>query len=162
MTENCIKYRFEPNNILAEPSLGKCLTFPLWNTIKQMLYFQSLPLLVCLSPQYRSLPSRFPSQTLYKERDVPFPKPSVTPYVAFRVPSKEALPPGSLCRAPTEVDTLFPEPSYVYLSNFVVNKPPPPGSQRSLYGERWPLSEPSFTCPSASPVKQFSHQVPVP
>jgi len=31
-------------------------------------------------------------------------------YISFRVPSKGALPPGSLHRAPTERDTPPPEP----------------------------------------------------
>jgi hypothetical protein len=40
-----------------------------------MLLLQNLPSHVCQVPQYRSPPSRFPSQSLYKERDGPFPKP---------------------------------------------------------------------------------------
>jgi len=31
-------------------------------------------------------------------------------YISFRVPSREALPPGSLHRSPTERDTTPPEP----------------------------------------------------
>jgi len=32
--------------------------------------------------------------------------------IPFRVPSEEVFPPGSLHRAPTERDTIPPEPSY--------------------------------------------------
>jgi len=42
-------------------------------------------------------------------------------YISFGVPSKGALPPGYPCRAPTEGDTLFPEPSLICLSEFPVN-----------------------------------------
>jgi hypothetical protein len=65
-------------NILAKPSFAKCLKFPIWGPIKEMLHFQTLPLHVSQSPQYRIPPSRFPSQSLYKERNATFPKPSLT------------------------------------------------------------------------------------
>jgi len=39
------------------------------SALKEMLHSQSLPLHVSQSPQFRSLLSRFPSKSLYKERD---------------------------------------------------------------------------------------------
>ena len=58
-----------PIDILAEPSLAKFLRFYLWSPVKEMLHFQSLPLPVSQSPQFRCPLSRFPSQSLFKERD---------------------------------------------------------------------------------------------
>ena len=65
-------------NILAKPSFAEYLSFPLWSTIKEMLRFQTFPLHISQSPQYRSPPSRFPSHSLYKESDAPFLKPLLT------------------------------------------------------------------------------------
>lgn len=48
-------------------SLAKYLRFYLYSPIKEMLHFQCDPLHVSWSHQYRSLPSKFPSQRLSKE-----------------------------------------------------------------------------------------------
>jgi len=37
-----------PINMVAEPALAKCLRFPRWSSIKEMLHFQSLPSVTCL------------------------------------------------------------------------------------------------------------------
>jgi hypothetical protein len=47
-------------------------------------------------------------------------------YIAFMVPTKEAHPPGSPNRAPTERDAAFPEPSFNYISKLMVNGHLPP------------------------------------
>jgi len=44
--------------------------------------------------------------------------------MSFRVPIKGALP-GSPGRSPIARDALFPGPSFTYLSNALVNEPPP-------------------------------------
>jgi len=90
-----------PDCVLLEPSLAECLRFPFCSPIKEMLCFQSLPLHVSQSPQNRGLPSRFPSQNLYKVREASFPKPSLACLnVAFRVSIEGALPPSSLTELP--------------------------------------------------------------
>jgi hypothetical protein len=46
-------------------------------------------------------------------------------YISFfhiHIPSKGAPLPGSPCRAPTERDALFPEPSFTYLSKSLVKE----------------------------------------
>ena len=65
-------------NVLAEPSLAKCFRFLLQNSVRELHRFQNLPLHVSRSPHYRSPSSILPSRNLYKERDAPFPKPSLT------------------------------------------------------------------------------------
>jgi hypothetical protein len=42
-------------------------------------------------------------------------------YITFRVPSKGSFPLGSPHRVPIERDSPFPEPSFNYLSEFLVN-----------------------------------------
>ena len=71
-------------------------------------------------------------------------------YMSFRVPSKGALLPGSPGRAPIARDGLFPGPSFTYLSNALVKKPPSIFPQQDLYGESCPFPEPSFTYLSES------------
>jgi len=46
-------------------------------------------------------------------------------YITFRFPSKEALPPGSPHRAPTERDASFLDPSFIHLLKSLVNEPTP-------------------------------------
>jgi hypothetical protein len=43
--------------------------------------------------------------------------------ISFGVPSKGALPPGSLQRAPSEREAPFPEPTFIQLSKSLVNDP---------------------------------------
>jgi len=45
--------------------------------------------------------------------------------ISFGVTSKEALPPGSLHRAPLKRDAPFLETSFIHLSKSLVYKPPP-------------------------------------
>ena len=114
-----------PINILAKPSVARCLGFLLWSPINEMLRFQSLPLHACRRPQYSSPSSRFPSHSLYKEGVAPFPKPSST----VGVPSKVALPPRSSLRSPVERERHSMIKAYFYLCLKVPSKGvPPPGS----------------------------------
>ena len=80
--------------------------------------------------------------------------------ISFGVPSKEALPPGSSRRAPTEKDAAsraLPHPSFQVPGKWAPFQVP----QQGPYGERCPSSEPSFTYPSGSPVKEPPLQVPL-
>jgi hypothetical protein len=62
-----------------QSSLAKCLYIPLTEPLsKQMLRFRKLLVHVSRSPQYMCPTSRFPLQSLYKERDAPLPKPPLT------------------------------------------------------------------------------------
>ena len=45
--------------------------------------------------------------------------------ISFRVPSKEALPPGRLRGVPSERDAPFLEPFFIYLSKYPVYEPSP-------------------------------------
>jgi len=56
-------------------------------------------------------------------------------------------PPGSPIIAPVKRDAPFPEPSFHYLSQFLVNGPPPQVPQRDPYRERHPSTEPSASLP---------------
>jgi len=63
--------------------------------------------------------------------------------ISFRVPSKEALPPGSLHRAPTERDTTPPEPlSTINQSRQSMN--PFQVAQLSPHKVGYPSPEPSL------------------
>jgi hypothetical protein len=55
-------------------------------------------------------------------REMPVSRPFL--YISFRAPSNGAPPPGSPNRAPIDIDALFPEPSFNYLSQFPVNRLP--------------------------------------
>jgi len=44
-------------------------------------------------------------------------------YITFKVPNKGNPPPGSLHRGHIERDALFPDPSFNYLSGFLVKRP---------------------------------------
>jgi len=57
------------------------------------------------------------------------------------------MPSGSLNRAPVNRDASFLEPSFHYLSQFLVNGPPPQVPQQDPYGERHPSAEPSTSHP---------------
>jgi hypothetical protein len=85
-------------------------------------YFQSLLIRVSQSPQYGSPPSRFPSQSLCKERDAPLPKPSLT----CLSQSSVKIPPSRFpLQSPyIEKDVPFPEPSCTYLSKSPAKEPP--------------------------------------
>jgi len=76
-------------NILAELSLTKCLMFPLWNPVKEILCFQSLPLHVSLEfsvlEPFLQVPLTKPVQTERCSTSKAF---LDTSRVAFRVHSK--------------------------------------------------------------------------
>jgi len=149
-----------PDCVLLEPSLAKCLRFPFWSPIKEMLCFQSLPLHYSRSPQNRSPPFRFPSKNLYKVRDASFPKPSLTCLnIALRVPIKGALPSSSPHRASIERERDRRSNSTVlHLSLKVPGKTIPHSRFPSggLYGERCPFPEPSLTFLLDSPINKLS------
>ena len=85
------------------------------------------------------LQSRFPSKASM-ERDAHL---QSLPFITFRVPSKGALPPGSLYRAPTERDPSLREPlSTVFPCPWYVS--PLQVAQLSPHEERCPSPEPSF------------------
>ena len=107
-----------PTNILAEPYVAKCLWFLLWNRINEMHRFQSLPLHVCWSPQYSSPSYRFPTRSLYKEGDAPFPKPSSTCLLESTV--EESFLRISL----VERDASCPTPSFISVSKSPVKESP--------------------------------------
>jgi hypothetical protein len=73
-------------------------------------------------------------------------------YISFRVPSKEALSPGSLHRAPTERDAPSSETPYNNLSEFLVNGLP--------WGDVHALSPPPifFQIPRKELPEQSSHR----
>jgi len=108
-----------PINILAQPSLAKCLRFPLRNLTKEMLRFQNLPLHPSESsvqvPIIKSLQWEICSisQTFLDMS-----------YIASTVLSKEAPSPGSPHKAPIHRHTPFTEFFYG-LWKSPVNKPPP-------------------------------------
>jgi hypothetical protein len=108
--------------MLADHSLAQDFRSPIWSPIKEMFLLKILPFLV--SPQYRSCPSRFPSQRSHRDRrsvyralfyclskspvnEPPSRFPNGAPvqrempvyiaflYISFKVPNKGALPPGS-------------------------------------------------------------------
>jgi hypothetical protein len=60
------------------------------------------------------------------------------------------MPPGSPNRAPIKRDGPFLEPSFHYLSQFPVNRPPPKVPQWDSYVERHPSTEPSTSHPLKS------------
>ena len=110
----------------------------LWVQEKEPKYY-------CISKSpVNETPSMFPKRgSLWKQTPVS----RVFLYISFRVPSKRTLPPGSPHRAPTERDTPFPEPSFIYLSVPSKRTRPPQVPQWGPYGERCPFPEPSFTLP---------------
>jgi hypothetical protein len=72
---------------------------------------------------------------------------------SFGVPSKGALPPGLPHTVPKEGDAVsraLLHSSFKVPSKRALFQVPQPGP----YGERCPFPEPSFTCPSGSPVKE--------
>jgi len=94
-------------------------------------------------------------------REVPVPK--ALPPISSWIPSKGTPPPGSTYRAPIEINAPFLEPTFIYLSKFPVNGPPPlQVPQQSLYGERErerPVSRTVFyTSPDNSPFPQSPWQ----
>jgi hypothetical protein len=100
--------------------------------VKEMLHFHSLPLNVSQSPQYMRPPSRFPLRSLYKEKDAPFQKPSLTCLKQFsEFPVKKPSLQGSL-RAPIDRDITFTACS------LTVNEPP-------------------YRFPSGAPIHRESH-----
>ena len=73
-----------PVNVLAESSLAKCLRLSLRSPIKNVPFPE--PSVACLSESPVQKPSfRFPSQSLCKERGVPFPKRSLTCLHIFQI-----------------------------------------------------------------------------
>jgi hypothetical protein len=62
-------------------------------------------------------------------------------------PEPSFMPPGSPNRVPRKRDVLFLEPSFHYLSQFPVNRPPPQVPQWDPYGEGHPSTEPSTSHP---------------
>jgi len=100
-----------------------------------------------------AFPLGSPYGPLYRER---FTVSRAFFYLSFRVPSKGALLPGSPGRAPIARDTLFPGPSFTYLSNALVQEPPSRFPQQGPYGEGCPFPEPSFTYLSESPMSKVS------
>jgi hypothetical protein len=69
-----------------------------------------------------ALPPGFPHGASVKREMLHFQPFFDMEYVAFKVASKGALPPGSACRATIETDVPFPEPSFVRLSKSPVNE----------------------------------------
>jgi len=133
VTKNISSVGCGPINVLAEPSYAKCLTFPLYSHIKEMICFQSFPLCVSWSPQYRSPHSRFFSQILYKEScsfSIAFLDMS---YVAFRVSSTGALPPSSLHRAPMTRERHSIYRALFYTSKVSGKRPPPTPTPRTIF-----------------------------
>ena len=140
VTGKYIKYHFRPSKHIGQALPFWGLTFPLWSPIKEMFHFQSLPLHVSRSPQYRSCPSRFLSQMLYKERDAAFPKHSVTclTYLA-EFPLKQSSFHVLLTELSKRETHCFQ--STLLLSLKVPGKwTPPPGSPHILRMWKWSVS----------------------
>ena len=99
--------------------------------MERVAHFQSLLLQVSLVP-HKSCPDKKFHPSLEGARKgmslhVPWNKTPISRAllsISFWVPSKGALPPGSLHRAPTERGAPFPETSFIRLSKSLVNEHP--------------------------------------
>ena len=77
-------------------------------------------------------------------------------YVAFRVPSKGAFPPGSPHRAPKDRDAPFLQPSFICFSKSPVKWACLQAPQQGPYGDSCLFPEPSVTCLTEFPVNKVS------
>jgi len=106
-------------------------------------YKRIIRVYVSRNPHYSSPSSRFLSRSVYKERDAPFRKPSLT-YLAG-APNKVAPTPSSPYGAPSCTDRGSISKAYFYVSFSVPSKEAlPPGSPKSSRRQRRSVSRSFF------------------
>jgi hypothetical protein len=117
---------------------------------RKMFHFQSLLLRIFISPQQRSPPSRFPSQSSHRETHA---LSRAFFYLSLKVPGEEV----PLPRSPTGPP--WREMPVTRAFFYISFKGPGKGAPSFRFSHASP-PEPSFTCLSKAPVKESLLQVP--
>ena len=137
MTEKIPSTASGPINILADPYLAKCLRFSLRSGIKKWSFSRAFHYMSLRALNLEALSPGFPHGASVKRAMLHFQPFIDMEYVAFRVPSKGAFPPGSPRRATIERDAPLPGPSFVHLS-------------------KSPVNESSYSFPNGVPMERFA------